>query len=158
MPDYKQGKIHTIRCQTDDTPIYVGWTTEFLSRRMTKHKYDSIKKPTVCFYNYVKDWNDSYIELYENFPCENKEQLNKREGEVIREIGTINKQIAGRTKKKWYEDNKEKIQENNQKYRETNKDKLKAYEEKRKKTRKEYKKEYYQRKKQEAKNTPKQIT
>ena len=36
---------------------------------------------------------------YENYPCENEEQLNKREGEIIREIGTVNKQIAGRTHK-----------------------------------------------------------
>ena len=83
----------------------------------------------------------------------NKEQLNKREGEIIREIGTVNKYIAGRTLKEYYEDNKEKRKE----YRETNKDKIKSFDEKRKENRKEYKKEYYQRKKQEAKNTPKQI-
>jgi len=108
MPDYKQGKIYTLRCKTDDTLIYVGCTTELLSRRMSKHKYDSINKPTICFYQYINDWNDWYIELYENYPCENKEQLNKREGEIIREIGTVNKSIAGRTRQEWYEDNKEK--------------------------------------------------
>ena len=48
------------------------------------------------------------IELFENFPCNSKEELNKKEGQVIREIGTINKQTAGRTNKEWYEDNKEK--------------------------------------------------
>ena len=47
----------------------------------------------------IDDWNDWYIEKWK-FPCENKEQLNKREeGEMIREIGTVNKQIAGRTYK-----------------------------------------------------------
>ena len=66
---------------------------------MAKHRYDSIEKPTISFYQYIDDWNDWYIELYENYPCENKEQLNKREGEIIREIGTVNKQIAGRTYK-----------------------------------------------------------
>ncbi len=30
MPDYKQGKIHTIRCKTDDTLIYIGCTTQSL--------------------------------------------------------------------------------------------------------------------------------
>ena len=39
------------------------------------------------------------IELFENFPCNSKEELNKKEGQIIREIGTINKQIAGRTYK-----------------------------------------------------------
>ena len=31
------------------------------------------------FYQYVDDWDNWYIELYENFPCNNKEELNKRE-------------------------------------------------------------------------------
>ena len=101
MPDYKQGKIYTILCKTDDTLIYVGSTVQPLSERMAKHRYDAIKKPTMCFYQYVDDWDNWYIELYENFPCNNKEELNKREGEVIRKIGTLNKHIAGRTQKEW---------------------------------------------------------
>jgi hypothetical protein len=52
-----------------------------------------------------------YIELYENFNCDNIEQLLKREGEVIREIGNLNKIISGRTtkeyKKQYYNENKE---------------------------------------------------
>ncbi len=50
------------------------------------------------FFFLYYDW---YIEKWK-FPCENKEQLNKREeGEMIREIGTVNKQIAGRTYKEY---------------------------------------------------------
>ena len=44
--------------------------------------------------------------LFEDFQTERREQLNKREGEIIREIGTLNKNIAGRTNresKKEYE-------------------------------------------------------
>ena len=51
MPDYKQGKIYTIRCKTDDTLIYVGSTIEPLCKRMSKHKYDSLNKPTIFFIN-----------------------------------------------------------------------------------------------------------
>jgi hypothetical protein len=72
---------------------------------MAKHRYDSRNKPTICFYQYINDWNDWSLELYENYPRENKEQLNKREGEIIREIGTVNKTIAGRTHKEYYETN-----------------------------------------------------
>ncbi len=36
-------------------------------------------------------WDDWYIELYEEYPCENKLQLCKRENEIIRHIATINK-------------------------------------------------------------------
>ena len=122
MPDYKQGKIYTILCKTDDTLIYVGSTVQSLSERMAKHRYDAIKKPTMCFYQYVDDWDNWYIELFENFPCNSKEELNKREGEIIREIGTVNKQIAGRTKKEYYEDNKDKMKQHYKEYQEKNKD------------------------------------
>ena len=145
--------LYTSMYSPAEAATHVGCTTELFSRRMSKHKYDSINKPTICFCQYINDWNDWCIELYENYPSEIKEQLNKREVEIIREIGTVNKYIAGRTLKEYYEDNKEKRKE----YRETNKDKIKSFDEKRKENRKEYKKEYYQRKKQEAKNTPKQI-
>ena len=89
---------------------------------MSKHKYDSINKPTICFYQYINDWNDWYIELYENYPSEIKEQLNKREEEIIREIGTVNKSIPRRTRQEWYENNKEKYKEYNKKYYQNNKD------------------------------------
>jgi hypothetical protein len=53
----------------------------------------------------IEDW---YIELHENFPAERKEQLNKREGEIIRALGTLNKCIAGITCKEYREAKKEK--------------------------------------------------
>ena len=39
---------------------------------------------------FIKDWTEWYIELYENYPCANIEEILKRENEVIREIGTLN--------------------------------------------------------------------
>jgi GT2 family glycosyltransferase len=94
MPDYKQGKIYTIRCKTDDTLIYVGSTIEPLCRRMSKHKYDSLNKPTIFFYQHIDDWDNWYIELFENFPCNSKEELNKRGGEIFREIGMYNSEFG----------------------------------------------------------------
>jgi hypothetical protein len=94
---------------------------------MAKHRFDSKKK--ICqnkkLYQkvYETTWDDFYIELYENFPCENRDQLNKREGEVIREIGNLNKYVAGRTEKEYREENAEKIKE----YRRINSDKIKEY-------------------------------
>jgi hypothetical protein len=83
--------------------------------------------------------HDCYIELYENYNCNSIEELNKREGEIIRVIGTLNKEIAGRTKteydeeyrknnqdkiKQYRNDNREKIKAQTKQYREENKDKL----------------------------------
>ena len=91
---------------------------------MARLKSESIKRPNICFYQLVHDWDNSYVELCENFPCYSKEQLNKREGEVIREIGKINKQIAGRTHKEWYEDNKEQALKRQKENYNNNKDKI----------------------------------
>ena len=41
------------------------------------------------------------MELIEDHPCENIEQLRAREGHFIRQFGTLNAKIAGRTKKEY---------------------------------------------------------
>jgi hypothetical protein len=81
------------------------------------------------------DINDWYIELFEDFPCDRKEQLLQREGQIIREIGTLNKVIPGRIKKEsdkeYYETNKEQICKKAKEYRVNNKDSITEYEKKR---------------------------
>ena len=37
-----------------------------------------------------------YIELIEAFPCNTKEELLSKEGEWVRKIGTLNRNIEGR--------------------------------------------------------------
>ena len=121
---YKNGKIYTIRYKNDDSLIYVGSTIQPWFKRWYGHKcrVNNEKSKEYNFFLYqkmrktnIEDW---YIELYEEFSCENKEQLNKREGQIIREIGTLNKLIAGRTQKEYIEDNKDKIKEYKKEYQE----------------------------------------
>ena len=136
---YKNGKIYTIRCKNDDTLIYVGSTVQPLFKRWHHHKTSlKNKNDNMLLYQKMRETNieDWYIELYEKFSCENKEQLNKREGQIIREISSLNKRIEGRTLKEYYEDNKDKFNENAKKYYEDNKEKIKEYF-------KEYHKKYY---------------
>lgn len=117
---YQRGKIYTVRCYDDDTAIYVGSTIQPLSVRMAGHRNDK----TCTLYQYVNgNWKNWYIELYEEYPCNNKQILEKREGEITRLIGSINKRIEGRTKKEHYEDNKQIILEKLKQYREANKEK-----------------------------------
>ena len=64
-----------------------------LSKRMVKHRSHAKTKPD--FLPLTKFMNEIgiehfYIELVEDYPCINKEHLNKREGELIRELGTLN--------------------------------------------------------------------
>lgn len=93
-------KIYTIRDLNDDSSIYIGSTKQKLSNRFSSHKCNH----KTALYKYVEnkyngDWSSMYIELYEIVEVDNTELLHKREGEIIRLIGTINKRIAGRTNK-----------------------------------------------------------
>ena len=160
---YKNGKIYTIRCKNDDTLLYVGSTVQPLFKRWHQHKKNSINEKSIK-YNYplykkiretnIEDW---YIELYEEFSCENKEQLNKREGQIIREIGTLNKRIEGRTPKEYRDSNKELISEKKKIYNKNNKEiiseKKKEYREKNKDKMKEQRKK----KRHESKQTQQTI-
>ena len=111
MPDYSKGKIYTIRCYDDTSLIYVGSTTQQLSQRWTDHKKncDRIKCKDILLYKTIneKKVQNFYLELYEDFPCERKEQLEKREGEITRLLATLNTRVAGRTIKEYYEENKD---------------------------------------------------
>ena len=163
---YKNSKIYTIRYKNDDSLIYVGSTIQPLNKRWCAHKYSSSNsKFQGPLYKKIRETNnidDWYIELYEDYPCERKELLLQREGQIITEIGTLNKIINGRTKKETKKEsgklyankNKDIIAVKMKIYRKANNDKIKAYEENRKETkkeyynktkesRKEYKKEYY---------------
>jgi hypothetical protein len=139
MADYSKGKIYTLRCRTDDTKVYVGSTIHSLCDRLARHKIDSKQGERINSKLYAtinNDWENWYIELYELCPCESKEALCRREGEVIREIGTLNKMIAGRTKKEYREDHKEEIKIRCKEWYENNKErkaqKTKEYYEKNK--------------------------
>jgi hypothetical protein len=126
MPNYQNGKIYSIRSPNTEK-YYIGSTIQNLSMRMALHR--TLKNPTSS--KEIINSGGAYIELIENFPCNNKEELLKREGELIRQFkdNIVNKGIAGRTKKEYMkeynEDNKEQINIYQKKYFEDNKDKIK---------------------------------
>ena len=128
MPDYQNGKIYTMRSLSDKDLVYVGSSCQKLCARWTDHK--TRRKQTryhhISLYKTMNDKgiDDFYIELYEESPCENKEQLTKREGEVIRETGTLNQVVAGRSAKEYFQDNKEKIKEKARQYYKDNNDEI----------------------------------
>jgi hypothetical protein len=115
---YQRGKIYTIR--SHKTPlIYVGSTCQkYLSSRMTDHRgkfkaYKNGKANYRSSFDIIEIDENCYIELYEDYPCNNRRELEKREGEVIRSLDCCNKNVVGRTKKEYYKqyyvNNKEKI-------------------------------------------------
>ena len=114
---YTNSKIYTIRYRNDNSLLYVGSTTQPLHKGFHEHKrrLKNSKYNSSLFYSKIIElgFDDFYIELYENYPCNSKVELNRREGEVIREIETLNSNIAGRTKEEYkkiyYEENKERL-------------------------------------------------
>jgi hypothetical protein len=66
------------------------------------------------------------IELIENYPCDSREELLKREGYWIRELkATLNMRMAGRSKKEYYLEHIDEVKEYQRNWQEENKDRLK---------------------------------
>ena len=178
---YQDGKIYKIlNSETDD--VYFGSTTQKLSKRMTNHRTQAKSGKTHLLYQKMREIGDDkfYIELVEYFPCENLEQLNKREGEWIRASATLNEKVAGRTKQEYdnetrdiknkkaqdhyqenkerilqkqresYIENKDRINERHKQYNEEHKDEIKAYRDARKEEKAEYNKAYYSANKEQS--------
>ena len=167
--DYSKNKIYKIYSHLGDK-IYIGSTVcDLVSQRMVKHR-DS--------YKYWKKHNGNYttsfilfeeygvenciIELIEAKPCIDINEQAKLEGSYIRTLECVNKNIPGRTRKEYYQDNKERFKEYYQdnkeerketvaQYREDNKDlinqKNKIYDN----NRKEKKQAYYEKNKERIK-------
>jgi len=116
MVNYGNGKIYKVIC-SETGRVYVGSTSVTLSRRMTVHR----DKYNTCM---TKDFIDGKIFLIEDYPCERKEQLLSRERFFIESMECVNKIIPTRTKKEYYQDNKEHVKEYQKDYYQDNKEKL----------------------------------
>ena len=127
MPNYQNGRIYSIRSYQTDL-VYIGSTTQKLTRRFNKHKsskkfYEKGKSNYMTSYQLL-DFDDAYIELIELCPCNLKEELHRREGEIIRGTECVNKIISGRTNQQYREDNKIKIAERHKIYHNDNSEKI----------------------------------
>jgi hypothetical protein len=128
MPDYQKGKIYKI-WSPQGNEIYIGSTINPLAKRFSEHKTKRDCASKYLFENY----DNVKIELIEEFPCNSKMELNRREGEHIRGNECLNRCIAGRTRKEcdkeWRENNKERNKERLKEYYENNKEYFKEHRE-----------------------------
>jgi hypothetical protein len=119
MPNYQNSKIYVIRSHKTDL-IYIGATTLSLCARLGEHRrmFNYLwrgnginSKNRGCCSREILQFDDAYIELLENYPCNSKEELLKREGEFIRKHKNkcVNVCIPGRNMEQWREDNKDKL-------------------------------------------------
>jgi hypothetical protein len=123
MPNYQNGKIYVIRSHQTEQ-VYIGSTTQSLAKRMYGHRNGKNK----CSSYEIIKYTDNYIELIEEFPCNNKMELLRREGELVRATDNcVNKQIPGRTLKQYYQDNSENLNQRQKQYNRDNADKIKQH-------------------------------
>ena len=127
MPDYLQGKIYKLWSPSKNL-VYYGSTTQILSQRLAQHiqrkKLNTGGQSTSFL---ILDCEDYKIELVEEYPCNNKQQLLTKEGEYIKNNDCVNKIVAGRTPQEYYEDNIEYQHQKNKNYYQKNKEKRNEY-------------------------------
>ena len=130
MVNYQNGKIYVIKSYQTDM-IYIGSTTQSLSMRMgghrRNHKYylkTGNKKHHSTVLNILK-YDDNYIELVEKYPCNDREELLKREGEIVKETkNCVNKRIDGRSYAQYRIDTKDYQRERCHRYYLENRERL----------------------------------
>ena len=126
--DYKNGKVYRLVSSTTGKH-YVGSTTQPLHKRFYYHKKDYMmwkegKREYLTSFDLFEE-GEVEVFLVEDFPCERKEQLHARERHWIETLECVNKKLPTRTKKEYYQDNRDKILSQREKYREENKEKVK---------------------------------
>ena len=138
MPvNYQNGKVYKIYSLSNPDLVYVGSTTQSLSKRLAEHrmKYKQWKRDrhgsNITSYRIFEETDNYRIQLIEFCPCNSREELHRAEGKYIIKMDCINKKVAGRTRREHYQDNKEqrkqylyanreKIAQQRKEYRQTN--------------------------------------
>ena len=127
---FENGKIYKLTNDFNDD-VYVGSTCDTLVRRFIGHEKDmkSEINKNRPIYKLMNDigFNRFRIQLIEDYPCEDKYQLRQREGYFIREMGTLNRKIEGRTIKEYQEDNYNILKQKDKEYYINNQEKIKEY-------------------------------
>ena len=155
MADYKNGKIYRLVCNTTGNQ-YIGSTTRPLSQRLGGHKTQykcflagKITKQVTSSSNLSN--NNCEMILIEDYPCENKNQLERRERHFIETMECVNKNKPAQTKEEHFEymkqyeyNNKEKMNEYQHTYRQENKYKITEYQIQYRQKNKEEIKQYHQ--------------
>jgi len=127
MPDYSQGKIYKL---CDNEKYYIGSTCKSLKQRLSTHKGWKNKKMKCACDN--MNWDNVQIELLEECPVNNKEELLEKENYYIlahkKDTNCVNILRAIRPEymrtdnyyhTQYYKNNKDKCDEYTKKYRQT---------------------------------------
>ena len=117
MNRYENGKSYKV-VDLSYNECYIESTYENLSQRVACHRseYNRFlegKRRNITVFKLLDKYGveNCKIELLENYPCNGREELMKKEGERIRSTVCVNRTIPGRTKKEWRKDSPQKTTE-----------------------------------------------
>ena len=100
MVNYKNGKIYKL--VNDELNLtYYGSTCNELRKRLSGHK----TKTNKCKSKIMFESGEVKIYLVEEFPCNDRLELNQRERYYIENNNCVNKNIPTRTPKEYMKDN-----------------------------------------------------
>jgi len=139
MVNYQLGKIYKIVCRITGE-VYVGSTCEkTLARRLVAHRsacnrYIENQEGSKFSSFQIIQRGDYYIELLENYPCNNSDELRKKEREWYDKTDCINHyrpylfKEEMRVERLIYDEiNKERIQEKQKQYKKEHKEHINEY-------------------------------
>jgi hypothetical protein len=118
MPNFKNGKIYKIS-DVNEEEVYIGSTSKSLCVRMANHKgnfklYQKGKHGKTKVFEMFEKYGveNCKISLLQRYPCKSREELNKKEGEYIKQFpNCVNKNIAGRKREDWVLENQDKLKQ-----------------------------------------------
>lgn len=124
--DYSQAIIYFFKY--GDDYLYIG-SDRTKKERLWHHK-SRFESDDLYFYTYCEEKGITFNDLIYSkvdYPCDNRQQLRRKEGEYQRELKPIcNKEIAGRTDAEWRIDNREALLQKKHQYYTNNKEKVVA--------------------------------
>ena len=126
---YQNGKIYKLVSDVSDD-VYYGSTCLPLAKRLYWHKHNYVRhnkekyRYTTSFKVLDNGLNTVDVVLVEEYPCDNKMELHKRERHYIENYDCVNKVVPCRTKKEYQESHTIEIRNRKNEYRKANKDKI----------------------------------
>jgi len=121
---YQNAIIYKIECNDINIKeCYIGSTVNFVGRRYDHKKINNnpkSKQYNYKVYQFIRDnggWENWTMKSIINYPCNSRKELILKEQEILETYdNTLNMVSAFRSKKQYYIDNAEKINERNKQY------------------------------------------
>jgi len=110
MVNYQNGKIYKIVCNITSKQYFGSTCKKYLSDRLCQHRYRFRVNNNMTSSKVLEGGNYSII-LVENYPCNSKDELHKRERYYIDNNECVNKITPLRTSSEYYNENKNVINE-----------------------------------------------